>query len=87
MSSQMLQANQSHGHIINHEVTWAHTKTPERKNRTKVDLPKDSLALSLNTKEEYIIGVTARNKNFSSPTSTITIPTVNPGMKLTKIDT
>ncbi|XP_053196481.1 leukemia inhibitory factor receptor-like [Scomber japonicus] len=78
----MLQANQSHGHIINHEVTWAHTKTPERKNRTKVDLPKDSLALSLNTKEEYIIGVTARNKNFSSPTSTITIPTVNPANRV-----
>ncbi|XP_042251445.1 leukemia inhibitory factor receptor-like isoform X1 [Thunnus maccoyii] len=68
----MLQANQSHGHIIDHEVTWAHTNTPERQNRTKVAHPKDSLALSLNTTEEYIISVTARNINGSSSPSTIT---------------
>ncbi|CAK6972518.1 leukemia inhibitory factor receptor-like [Scomber scombrus] len=78
----MLQANQSHGLIIDHEVTWAHTKTPERKNTTKVNLPKDSLALSLNTKEEYIIGVTARNRNGSSAPTTITIPTVNPANRV-----
>ena len=78
-------ANQSHGDIIDYEVTWAKTTERGRPNRTKVAHTKTSLALSLEATEEYIITVTARNINGSSPPSTITIPRRNPGMKPTHI--
>ncbi|TKS84082.1 Leukemia inhibitory factor receptor [Collichthys lucidus] len=68
--------NQSHGHIKDYEVTWA--KTADRKpNRTKVH-NKDSAELSLDTSEEYIVTVTARNAYGSSSPSTVVIPSLNP---------
>ncbi|KAM7369393.1 hypothetical protein PAMP_013665 [Pampus punctatissimus] len=64
--------------ILDHKVTWADTKTPERKTTTKVAPNMDRLALSLDTTKEYIISVTARNINGSSSPSTITIPSSSP---------
>ncbi|XP_074474045.1 leukemia inhibitory factor receptor-like isoform X1 [Sebastes fasciatus] len=70
--------NQSHGHIEDYEVTWTKTTEVKRQNRTKVAPNIHSLALSLDPTEEYIITVTARNINGSSPPSNITIPSLNP---------
>ncbi|XP_037609526.1 leukemia inhibitory factor receptor-like isoform X2 [Sebastes umbrosus] len=70
--------NQSHGHIEDYEVTWTTTTEVERQNRTKVAPNNHSHALSLDPTEEYIITVTARNINGSSPPSNITIPSLNP---------
>ncbi|XP_019114161.1 leukemia inhibitory factor receptor isoform X1 [Larimichthys crocea] len=68
--------NQSHGHIEDYEVTWA--KTADRKpNRTKFH-NKDRAELSLDTSEEYIVTVTARNAYGSSSPSTVVIPSLNP---------
>lgn len=78
-------ANQSHGHIIDYEVTWAKTTERELPNRIKVAHNKTSFVLSLDAAEEYIVTVTARNINGSSSPSTITIPSRIPGMKLTHI--
>ncbi|XP_040013095.1 leukemia inhibitory factor receptor-like [Xiphias gladius] len=64
-------ANQSHGHILDYEVTWAKTKAT-------VANSKHHLALSLDTTEDYIVAVTARNINGSSSPSTITTPPFNP---------
>ncbi|XP_074474044.1 leukemia inhibitory factor receptor-like isoform X2 [Sebastes fasciatus] len=70
--------NQSHGHIEDYEVTWTKTTERERQNRAKVAPNNHSHALSLDPTEEYIITVTARNINGSSPPSNITIPSLNP---------
>ncbi|KAM7393346.1 hypothetical protein PAMA_008145 [Pampus argenteus] len=78
----VLLANQSHGHILDHEVTWAPTNTPERKNRSKVAHNKNGLVLSLDATREYIISVTARNINGSSSPSTITIPSSSPANRV-----
>ncbi|XP_051269471.1 leukemia inhibitory factor receptor [Dicentrarchus labrax] len=68
-------ANQSHGHIRDYVVTWAKT-TEIPQNRT-VPYYKHRLELNLDTTEEYIVTVTARNINGSSSPSTITIPSLN----------
>uniref|UniRef100_A0A8C4ERE3 Fibronectin type-III domain-containing protein n=1 Tax=Dicentrarchus labrax TaxID=13489 RepID=A0A8C4ERE3_DICLA len=77
-------ANQSHGHIRDYVVTWAKT-TEIPQNRT-VPYYKHRLELNLDTTEEYIVTVTARNINGSSSPSTITIPSLNLGMKLHKTE-
>lgn len=84
-SLQMLLANQSHGQILDYEVTWAKATERERQNRTTVAHNNHSVALSVDTNEDYIITVTARNINGSSTPSTITIPSLNSGMTLTQI--
>ncbi|XP_054468606.1 leukemia inhibitory factor receptor-like [Anoplopoma fimbria] len=71
-------ANQSHGHIRDYEVAWTKTAEREQQNRAKVTPNNNSLALSLDTSEEYMVTVTARNINGSSFPSTITIPSLNP---------
>ncbi|XP_068561579.1 oncostatin-M-specific receptor subunit beta-like [Cebidichthys violaceus] len=71
-------ANQSHGRIINYEVSWTTTTERGRQNRTEVSLNDHSAALSLDSSEEHIITVTARNENGSSSPSTITIPSLSP---------
>ncbi|XP_035524391.1 leukemia inhibitory factor receptor-like [Morone saxatilis] len=68
-------ANQSHGHIRDYVVTWArNTELPQ--NRT-VPYCEHRHELNLDTTEEYIVTVTARNINGSSSPSTITIPSLN----------
>ncbi|XP_063745081.1 leukemia inhibitory factor receptor-like isoform X3 [Eleginops maclovinus] len=74
----MPQAKQSHGHIEHYEVTWRKTTENHNQNSTKVAFNKQSLSLSLTRTKEYIVTVTARNINGSSPPSTITIPSLNP---------
>ncbi|KAI3361999.1 hypothetical protein L3Q82_012204 [Scortum barcoo] len=70
-------ANQSHGPIIDYEVTWARTTERKQQNRTKVAQNKNSLALNQDG-ISYIVTVTARNVNGSSSPSTITIPSFSP---------
>ncbi|XP_059213276.1 leukemia inhibitory factor receptor-like [Centropristis striata] len=67
-------ANQSHGDIEDYEVTWTKTTERDQPNRTTVAFNNDRLALSLDTTEEYIITVTARNINGSSSPSALKIP-------------
>ncbi|XP_023253580.1 leukemia inhibitory factor receptor-like [Seriola lalandi dorsalis] len=71
-------ANQSHGHIRDYEVTWAKTTETEPQNRTTVAHTKHNLSISIDTAEEYLVTVTARNMNGSSSPSTITTPPFNP---------
>ncbi|XP_051907296.1 leukemia inhibitory factor receptor-like [Hippocampus zosterae] len=73
----VLPANQSHGNIIDYEVTWE--ATSERRNKSRVLHPKRSLALSLDATREHVVSVTARNKYGNSSPSTITIPVLNRG--------
>ncbi|XP_057674845.1 leukemia inhibitory factor receptor-like [Corythoichthys intestinalis] len=79
-------ANQSHGDIIDYEISWA--QSSERQVKANVLHPKHSFALSLDTMEEYAISVIARNQNGSSSPSTIIIPvlsTESNGVKPTRI--
>lgn len=75
-------AHQSHGNIENYTVTWAKTAETEQQENTTVPHSEHHVELSLNTKDEYIVAVTATNINGSSYPSTITIPRRNSGMKL-----
>ncbi|KAM6975894.1 leukemia inhibitory factor receptor-like [Tautogolabrus adspersus] len=68
------QANESHGDILEYEVSWTETAERERLNKTKVDLNNLSVSLSLDPTEEHVVTVTARNINGSSSPSTIIIP-------------
>ncbi|XP_061836587.1 leukemia inhibitory factor receptor-like isoform X4 [Nerophis lumbriciformis] len=72
-------AHQSHGDIIDYAITWAPTKTPDRREKSSVTHPKNSFALRLNSTDEYAVSVTARNSNGSSSPSSVTIPILNPG--------
>ncbi|XP_074545851.1 leukemia inhibitory factor receptor-like [Halichoeres trimaculatus] len=69
-----LQADQSHGDILEYEVRRA--KTTER--QLVVTIPTEpnshSVPLGVEPTEEYIVTVTARNKNGSSSPSSIIIP-------------
>ncbi|KAM8749706.1 oncostatin-M-specific receptor subunit beta-like isoform 2-T2 [Acanthopagrus schlegelii] len=71
-------ANQSHGIIKDYRVTWEKTRSRGKEPQHATVHNNDSLSLSLDTAEEYIITVTARNENGSSPPSTITIPSFSP---------
>ncbi|XP_030004830.1 leukemia inhibitory factor receptor-like isoform X2 [Sphaeramia orbicularis] len=68
-----LQPNQTHGQIIDYEVTWAKTSQREPQSKTKVPHPEHSIILSLDVSEEYVVTVTARNRNGSSSPSKIAI--------------
>ncbi|XP_045897937.1 leukemia inhibitory factor receptor-like isoform X4 [Micropterus dolomieu] len=70
-------ANQSHGRIIDYEVTWARTTERDQQNRTTVAHNQHSLDLSQDCMS-CIVTVTARNINGSSSPSTITIPSLSP---------
>uniref|UniRef100_A0AAQ6IK65 Fibronectin type-III domain-containing protein n=1 Tax=Anabas testudineus TaxID=64144 RepID=A0AAQ6IK65_ANATE len=70
-------AHQSHGNIENYTVTWAKTTETEQQENTTVPHSEHQVELSLNTKDEYIVAVTATNINGSSYPSTITIPRRN----------
>ncbi|XP_035464805.2 leukemia inhibitory factor receptor [Scophthalmus maximus] len=75
----MLPDNQSHGHIIDYTVTWAKKTTEtERRNTTTVDHNEQRVVLSVDTTDQYLVTVTARNTNGSSSPSTITTPHFNP---------
>lgn len=78
---QMPLDNQSHGNIIDYTVTWAKTRGTEQQNSTTVAHSEHHVELRLDTAEEYIVSVTARNINGSSSPSTITISRRNSGMK------
>lgn len=79
---QMPLANQSHGNITDYEVTWTKTTETNQENRCTVPNTKHECEISLNTTEEHLVTVTARNNNGSSPPSNITVPRYDPGMKL-----
>ncbi|KAM4527365.1 leukemia inhibitory factor receptor-like isoform 1-T2 [Odontesthes bonariensis] len=70
-------ANQSHGNITDFEVTWAKTGERDQPNVTKVPHTKRSLTLSLDTREELVVTVTARNIYGSSSPSSIIAPSVS----------
>ncbi|KAF7646272.1 hypothetical protein LDENG_00190580, partial [Lucifuga dentata] len=74
----MLQANQSHGQMIDYKVTWTKSTEPKRQHVTSVKPPDLSVSLSLDTNEEHVVTVTARNVNGSSFPSAITIPRFHP---------
>ncbi len=80
----MLLANQSHGHITHYEVTWTNTTDREQKHTTEVHNKHNHLDLNLDTTEENVVTVTAWNRNGSSSPSTITIPSLSAGTKLTE---
>uniref|UniRef100_A0A3Q3WEB9 Fibronectin type-III domain-containing protein n=1 Tax=Mola mola TaxID=94237 RepID=A0A3Q3WEB9_MOLML len=75
-------ANQSHERSEDYEVTWVKTTEKEQENRTKVGKSLHSLAMRLDATTEYIVTVTARNINGSSPPSAIIIPSHSSGMML-----
>uniref|UniRef100_A0A8C5HIT0 Fibronectin type-III domain-containing protein n=2 Tax=Gouania willdenowi TaxID=441366 RepID=A0A8C5HIT0_GOUWI len=66
-------ANQSHGDIIDYDVSWTKPGAASDTNKATVSHRHHSVALSLNSSEEHIVTVTARNINGSSSPSTITI--------------
>ncbi|XP_061657607.1 leukemia inhibitory factor receptor-like isoform X3 [Syngnathoides biaculeatus] len=68
---------QSHGDIIDYEITW--TPTSKQQKQARVIHPKHSFALSLDSRQDYVVSVGARNKYGSSSPSTITIPILNTG--------
>nr|XP_057912083.1 leukemia inhibitory factor receptor-like [Doryrhamphus excisus] len=72
-------ANQSHGDIIDYIITWAPTKTPERRESSSVKHPKNTFTLSPDSMDQYVVHVTARNSHGSSSPSTVTIPILRPG--------
>ncbi|KAJ4926222.1 hypothetical protein JOQ06_008404 [Pogonophryne albipinna] len=85
LESKMTQAKLSHGLIKGYEVIWRKTTEKQQHHRTNLAFNKQSFSLSLNSTKEYIVTVTARNINGSSTPSTITIPSLNPGMKITEL--
>ncbi|XP_020495677.2 leukemia inhibitory factor receptor isoform X1 [Labrus bergylta] len=68
------QSNESHGDILEYEVSWTETAERERLNKTKVDHNFLSVSLTLDPTEEHIVTVSARNINGSSSPTTIVIP-------------
>ncbi|XP_029940828.1 leukemia inhibitory factor receptor-like [Salarias fasciatus] len=74
-----LLANQSHGEILDYEVTWTKSREEEWQIRSKVANSNESVTLSLNPGEEHMVTVRARNTHGSSSPSTIIIPSRGPG--------
>ncbi|CAN9504743.1 unnamed protein product [Ophioblennius macclurei] len=74
-----LLANQSHGEIIDYNVTWAKSGDEDLQITSKVPIGTENISLSLNSSKEHVVTVTARNRHGSSSPSTIIIPSVNPG--------
>ncbi|XP_034564839.1 leukemia inhibitory factor receptor-like [Notolabrus celidotus] len=73
-----LRADQSHGDILEYEVSWAKTTEREQRNTTTADRKSHSVILDQDPAEEHIIIVRARNINGSSSPSTIIIPRRKP---------
>ncbi|KAM8744290.1 leukemia inhibitory factor receptor-like isoform 1-T3 [Acanthopagrus schlegelii] len=71
-------ANQSHGIIKDYRVTCEKSGSRGKEPQHTTVYNNDSLTLSLDRTEEYIVTVTARNENGSSSPSTITIPSCSP---------
>uniref|UniRef100_A0A8C6UV05 Fibronectin type-III domain-containing protein n=2 Tax=Neogobius melanostomus TaxID=47308 RepID=A0A8C6UV05_9GOBI len=69
----LLEDHQSHGHIIDYEVTWTDLAKAEQENKICVVHPTHSIALNLSTFQKYIVKVTARNTYGSSDPSQIFI--------------
>uniref|UniRef100_A0A3P9LMT7 Fibronectin type-III domain-containing protein n=1 Tax=Oryzias latipes TaxID=8090 RepID=A0A3P9LMT7_ORYLA len=68
-------ANQSRGLILDHTIALTKASGRVQLNRTTVPHSDNRLMLNLDPAEEYIVSITARNINGSSPPATITIPT------------
>lgn len=86
----MLEDHQSHGLIIDYEVTWINTaQKPPNKNKISVVHPNHSIVLNLNVSEEYIFKVTARNEDGSSSPSQIIVSRQSqerPKVKVSKVN-
>ncbi|KAM3874201.1 leukemia inhibitory factor receptor-like [Diretmus argenteus] len=78
-----LLANQSHGQILDYEVTWGKTGENERRTVT-IYPPENSVALRLDAGEEHVVAVTARNLNGSSSPSAVIIPRFDPDKESVK---
>lgn len=83
-SLQKLLAFQSHGNITGYIMTWAQTTETQRQTRS-VAHSEHHAVLSLDTREEYTVTVTAWNIYGSSLPSTITTPRRIPGMTLLQL--
>ncbi|KAK7895780.1 hypothetical protein WMY93_021105 [Mugilogobius chulae] len=68
----LLKDHQSHGHIIDYEVTWTDSEMKEQ-NKLCVVHPNHSVALNLSAFKKSIVKVTARNTYGSSDPSQIII--------------
>lgn len=71
------QAEQSHGDIIQYEVSWMNStenQDKQKQNVEKRDPDSRCISLNLTQTKEYKVTVTARNINGSSPPSTIITP-------------
>ncbi|XP_034459078.1 leukemia inhibitory factor receptor-like [Hippoglossus hippoglossus] len=68
----ILLENQSHGHVLDYTVTWSKIEGTEQHNTTTVT--HNRATLSLDTTQQYVVNVTARNLNGSSSPSTIITP-------------
>ncbi|XP_012732945.3 leukemia inhibitory factor receptor isoform X2 [Fundulus heteroclitus] len=77
--------HQSHGEIMQYQVTWARTSDSNRLNKTNVPPSAHRHALRLDTGEQYVIKVMAKNKNGSSSPSAITLPVISPDKTSMKV--
>ncbi|XP_060931645.1 leukemia inhibitory factor receptor-like [Limanda limanda] len=68
----ILLEKQSHGHVLDYTVTWSKIKGTEQHNTTTVT--HNHFPLRLDTTQQYVVNVTARNVNGSSSPSTIITP-------------
>ncbi|XP_053267126.1 leukemia inhibitory factor receptor [Pleuronectes platessa] len=68
----ILLEKQSHGHVLDYTVTWSNIRGTEQHNTTTVT--HNNFTLRLDTTQQYVVNVTARNVNGSSSPSTIITP-------------
>ncbi|XP_062269076.1 leukemia inhibitory factor receptor-like [Platichthys flesus] len=68
----ILLEKQSHGHVLDYTVTWSNIRGTEQHNTTTVT--HNHVTLRLDTTQQYVVNVTARNVNGSSSPSTIITP-------------
>ncbi|XP_037548434.1 leukemia inhibitory factor receptor [Nematolebias whitei] len=71
--------SQSHGDITGYEVKWEKTDEKNHLNRTFLTPDIYNHTLSLDTTQQHVVTVTAKNKYGRSPLSTIIIPAMGPG--------
>nr|XP_019961882.1 PREDICTED: leukemia inhibitory factor receptor-like [Paralichthys olivaceus] len=72
------QENQSHGLMLDYTVTWSKIRETNQLNTTTVT--HNNVTLSLDTTQQYVVKVTARNEIGSSSPSTIITPHVSGGL-------
>ncbi|XP_072310968.1 leukemia inhibitory factor receptor-like [Eucyclogobius newberryi] len=70
----LLEDHQSHGHILDYEVTWIDSEMREQTNKVCVVHPNHSVALKLSSFKKYYVKVFARNAYGASNPSQIIIP-------------